>query len=225
MGLAGRRVPLGAGGQMRRGRLTRSHESFKSSHAACRLLGAILSATAAALSMLIVLQLPAQAAAATSQRGKISVWQRDIATSRTPGVGCFNAVYPSLKWRSFACQTPPPNAPPQVQVAGHHPPQAVGAGTDYLADANGTTSVTGSFFSISNTTAPSGPTETSNGTSNSYSLQLNPNKFSSSLCSALPVPSSCVATQQFIYSSGSNAIYIQYWLLDPNLTSTSTCPN
>jgi hypothetical protein len=210
---------------MRRGRLTQSYQSFNSPHAAFRLLAAILSATAAALSMFLGLQSPAQAAAATPERGKTSVWQREIAQRRTPGVGCFTAVYPSLKWRHFACQTPPKNAPPQVLVAGHHPPQVVGAGTDYLAEADGTTRVTGSFFSISNPTAPAGPTETSNGTSNSYSLQLNPNRFSSSLCSTLPVPSSCVATQQFVYSHGSNAIYIQYWLLDPNLTSTSLCPN
>jgi hypothetical protein len=162
--------------------------------------------------------------------GEIKTWQREIAKNPARQVGCFSASYPSLEWHQFACQAPPRNAPPQVLVKPNaHPPQIVGNGTNMLVQATGTTSVTGSFPFVS-----SSATETENcmnlpgcqdnGDSNTYTLQLNPNRgFSCSLPAS--DPGSCTGAQQYVYDAESNAIYIQYWLLDSSLTSTSTCPN
>jgi hypothetical protein len=163
-------------------------------------------------------------ATTTPPAGSISAWRSAVATSPSTGVGCFETIYPRLTWRRFSCQTPPPNAPRQLVVHQSHPPQAVGGGTDFETSASGTTSATGSFPFVTNTASSAGPTETDNGTSNLYSLQLNANHFSSSLCNQLPSPSECVGGQQFVYDSGQNSIYMQYWLNDSALTSTSTCP-
>jgi hypothetical protein len=163
-------------------------------------------------------------AAARPSPGSIRAWRSAVATSPSSGVGCFETTYPRLTWRRFSCHTPPPDAPRQLVVRQSHPPQAVGGGTDFETSANGTTSATGSFSFVTNTASMAGPTEADNGTSNLYSLQLNANHFSSSLCSQLPSPSECVGGQQFVYDSGQNSIYMQYWLNDSALTSTSTCP-
>lgn len=162
--------------------------------------------------------------------GPIRAWQRAITGNPSRQAGCFTASYPSLEWHQFPCQKPPLNAPPQVLAKKHpHPPHLVGNGTDFIVQATGTTSVTGSFPQVSSSATEtencmgiSGCTD--NGDSNIYTLQLNPN---GGFPCTLPAsdPGSCSGQQQYVYDAESNAIYIQYWLLDPSLNASSTCPS
>lgn len=167
--------------------------------------------------------------------GSVRAWRKVAAKRRPSGNGCFTVSYPGLTWRRFHCQAPPRNFPPYPAVAQSHPPENVGAGTDFAAVATGTSSAQGSFPSLTNSSAPP-PTETENcesmpqctdnGSANVYSLQLNTNVFlDPGLCSTLPNPATdCFGWQQFIYSARANAIFMQYWLIDNGLTNSSTCP-
>jgi hypothetical protein len=87
----------------------------------------------------------------------------------------------------------------------------------------------GSFPSVIGVT-----TESDNGTSDDYSLQLNTNPFSNTLCGGAP-NRSCVAAQQFLYvsagagvsescSGGVPCVFMQYWLVNYN-TDGTTCPD
>jgi hypothetical protein len=165
---------------------------------------------ALAAGYVIILSISA-AASASSDDSEVRAheqWSDDIANTPTPTEGCFMAEYPSLSWMPVGCM-PPPNRP--------HPPKqgpiadTVGNGDDYVAVSSVTIrSSVGSFPRVTNVTSESDPTE---GGENIFSLQLNSNYMFTGPCLDSPSPA-CKSWQQFIYSSGGQEIYMQYWLVD-----------
>jgi hypothetical protein len=78
----------------------------------------------------------------------------------------------------------------------------------------------GSFDSVTGVTSETGQERGSGGqVANTYTLQLNTNRFSTSVCSGSP-NLGCRGWQQFVYSSYSQVILIQYWLIRYN----AACP-
>ena len=172
-----------------------------------------------AVSMLTVLGTSAATAAARAPQGeRTGKWQQAMEQLRVPGKGCFTASYPKVEWFRARCEAAPrhPYTPPSG-----FPPQTVGNnnGDASAQVTNLITSVTGSFDSVS-----SGVTETGqqNGAgpqvANTFSLQLNTKPFTTGKCSG--GNSGCVGWEQFLYSSTSNQVFIQYWLIGYG----PTCP-
>jgi len=91
---------------------------------------------------------------------------------------------------------------------------AVGDGNDYAASVSGVLSKSiGSFPTVSGVT-----TEVGIGGPNDYTLQLNSNFMTTAACKGI---SACRSWQQFIYSSGEQAVFMQYWLIKYG----TSCPN
>jgi hypothetical protein len=157
-------------------------------------------------------------------------WTATMSRAPPPNAkGCFNAAYPKLGWQEVPC-VEAPNRP------------YVGNGTDYVANVaagNVISSATGSFDSVTGVTSETGTTFTfvngncqtlASNVPNIFSLQLNTQRFKTSLCSnavnqagAQPAtgaanPAVCQGWQQFVYSSTSNIIFMQYWLLNYGAT-------
>ncbi|UPT95439.1 hypothetical protein J4G48_0040510 [Bradyrhizobium barranii subsp. apii] len=138
------------------------------------------------------------------------------------GEGCFVARYADKqpRWQKIKCGKPPKTPNPMVRGPK---PTNVGAGQDYFSQPGGLiTSVTGSFDSVTNVTALSGPTYYSPTVAhtNVYSLQMNANTFTTSACSG---SANCFGWEQFLYSQtqcNGACIFIEYWLLN----HTSPCP-
>ena len=96
-------------------------------------------------------------------------------------------------------------------------PATVGDGADYSAVVTGKISkATGTFTNVS-------PKITEKGQiggvgpkkANEFSLQLNTQFFSGSpACAKAGTPSKCLAWQQFVYTTDSNIVFMQYWLID-----------
>ena len=160
---------------------------------------------------------------ATGGTGK---WQQAIAQLRLPGKGCFTAAYPKVQWLPATCKAAS-HIPFEPAPPGANPPsQSVGGGgaNDYSAVVSGLmSSATGSFDSESSGVTESGPIPLPTGgvgpvTANTYSLQLNTQTFTTTLCSS---SSACVGWEQFVYDSANNDVYIQYWLEHYD----ATCPS
>jgi hypothetical protein len=138
------------------------------------------------------------------------------------GEGCFVARYgdPQPRWQKIKCGKPPKTPNP---MAKGPKPNYVGNGQDYFSQPGGIiTSATGSFDSVTNVTALSGPTYNSPTVAhtNVYSLQMNANTFTTAACSGSP---NCLGWEQFLYSQtqcNGACIFIEYWLL----YHTSPCP-
>jgi len=141
-------------------------------------------------------------------------WRKSIVRTARPKKGCFVASYPETKWREVRCGTPPNRPyPPRKGVR----PRTVGNGTDYSAQVTGNTSqAEGSFDSVTGVTS-----ETSGGTANAFSLQLNTNPFSTTTCSGASNPAACQGWEQFVFSSSFRSVFIQYWLIN----YANTCPS
>jgi hypothetical protein len=130
--------------------------------------------------------------------------------------GCFRADYPEKVWKAVACSVAPLNPhPPRVRTGPA--PDAVGNGVDYAAE------LAGQLISYGEGSFGTSAilTET-DGASDSYSLQLNTNVFTTSACNGVP---GCTGWQQYIFDnnaagSGTAAVYIQYWLIN----HPSPCP-
>jgi hypothetical protein len=124
-----------------------------------------------------------------------------------------------VKWNEVGCVTPPrlPYAP-----ARGHRPFTIGNSNDFSGRSSGTINgAEGSFDSVSGVTSETGLVSSS-GTApvaDSYSLQINTNRFTTSACSP---NSGCEGWQQFVYSSNQAQIFIQYWLIQYNKTCPST---
>ena len=157
------------------------------------------------------LSLPFAAAAhAASADVAHEAWRAAISHTATPSEGCFRATYPSLKWKQVVCKAAP--ARPYIPRHGAHS-QTVGNGDDYAAVSSTlTSSAVGTFPTVSDVTK-----ETDDGESNVYSLQLNSNFMTTAACKG---KSGCLAWQQFVYSSGEQLVFMQYWLIDYG----SACP-
>ncbi len=152
----------------------------------------------------------AHAAPANVQSRLQENWRADIANTPVPAEGCFKAEFPSKTWQAVSCVKAPrvPYIPRHAtRVAGG---QTVGDGDDYAAAAHGRiTSATGSFHNITGLKS-----ETDSG-ANIYSLQLNSNFISGgAACKTSSDPANCFSWEQFVYSSSSQASFIQYWLIN-----------
>ncbi len=153
-------------------------------------------------------QAPASQATTTLTR---ETWRRLMARTPFPKAGCYTSSYPNTQWQEVPCSTA--KAVPHVPSTGDPKPHNVGAGVGKNAQVKGSLSkVIGSFDSVVGAT---GKSDSLAGNEN-FSLQLNGNQFSSSLCDN----PSCNGTQQYIYDSPGN-VYIQYWLRYHG----STCPS
>jgi hypothetical protein len=144
-------------------------------------------------------------------------WTTQMTQLAMPAKGCFTAAFPKLEWTATSCEAPPDLPYPPVRA--RHDPYVVGAGTDYVATVAGTmNSATGSFPTVTGVTSESGVAGgTGSPVANTYSLQLNTDFFTTTVCAGHP---SCLGWQQFLYSSNAQRIFIQYWLIQYN----GTCP-
>ena len=172
---------------------------------------------AAAIACLIVLQAPSLSQPTAPPAQNLAVWRQVMARTPLPKKGCFRAFHPSPNWVEVPCVTAPPvpflspKAATAVSGAALSNGLIVGNGDDFSAVVSGTmTSAVGSFPTITGVTSES---------SNSYSLQLNTNLFTTPACSGALVPADCRGWQQFIYST-SGSIFLQYWLIN----FANSCP-
>jgi hypothetical protein len=146
-----------------------------------------------------------------------ATWNATIARTPVPHEGCFTAHFPSTTWKEVACGTAP--AVPYIPRSGSGGgAQTVGNGHDYAAVVSGAMSAAvGSFPTVSGL-----KTEKDDGVANDYSLQLNSNFISGSpACDGASNPSKCLAWEQFVYASGYDEAFMQYWLINYN----TTCPS
>lgn len=146
-------------------------------------------------------------------------WREEIRNTvpQNPGA-CYHASYPSTVWKEVKCIVAPnrpfaqwlPSASKteSLNAAASGQAQTVGNSVDYVAKVPGLMYLAvGQFPSLSGVTS-----ETGYYGANDYSLQLNSNFFANSpACSG---HSGCLAWQQYVYSSGEQALFIQYWLLN-----------
>jgi hypothetical protein len=176
---------------------------------------------------------------------ELTDWRKAMSKVSLPKDGCFTVTHPSTTWTEVPCVTPP-NGRYYVAVAGGRAPsgdqapsgsgapvggqttggggrpQSVGDGNDNASQVSGNISwAEGSFPSVTGVTM-----ESDNGVSDDYSLQLNTNPFTPTLCSHAPNPL-CAGVEQFLFvspgGSGAGTAWIQYWLVDYN-TDGKTCP-
>jgi hypothetical protein len=141
-----------------------------------------------------------------------AAWRQTMQHKATPATGCYRASYPSTVWAKVDCV----KAPNRLYLPRHFPEaQTVGNGNDYAAEiSSGLISQTvGSFPSVSGVSS-----ESDDGTSNDYSLQLNSNFMSTNACNGV---SGCQAWEQFVYASGEGEAFMQYWLINYG----DTCPS
>jgi hypothetical protein len=173
----------------------------------------------AALAAAAALALCASASPATAADVKSRLqenWRAEIVNVPAPASGCFQAEFPSKIWARTACVKAPltPYIPRRILNAAGG--RTVGNGHDFAAVAHGPiTSATGSFPVVSGVV-----TETGGLGANDYSLQLNSNFFTSSVCRGSSTPANCLGWEQFVYASGYTASFIQYWLINYG----NTCP-
>jgi hypothetical protein len=128
-----------------------------------------------------------------------------------PKAGCFEASYPSTDWREVPCAPAPSptRRPTPYTVGGVNTPSG---GIDYDASGSILTAV-GSFDSV-NATSESGISPiTGTNAPNTFSLQINTNRFVYSNSTICTQPVQCGnAWQQFIFSTSYSQVFIQYWL-------------
>ena len=133
------------------------------------------------------------------------------------GRGCFRADYPEKEWKEVPCTTAPNRFYTKGATAALIP-EVVGNSVDYSAELQGGGLIAygeGSF----GTSAVTG--ESQGSVADSFSLQLNTNLFSTSVCGSAP---NCVGWQQYVFSnpgSGSGSVFIQYWVYN----YPSGCPS
>lgn len=142
---------------------------------------------------------PVAAAADDAQALAQQSWREAIVRTDVPAEGCFYASYPSSSWTRVGCGVAPnlPYPPRSGAVV-----QAVGDGVDYAVEISGLMQRNiGSFPQMTGV-----KTEKDDG-ANLYSLQLNSNFMTTAACNV----KGCLTWQQFVYSSGSHAAFMQYW--------------
>ncbi len=145
-----------------------------------------------------------QAAASPDSR-TFDGWRTFMNRTLPPKKGCFTATYPNTTWQEIQC-TPPTSLTfgPRSKHA-----QKVGHGIDFEAHtANLMSSATGSFDTVNVAS------ENDNGNPDIYSLQLNSAFFPSpAACAGAANPSWCNGWQQFIYSSGLQSAFVEFWTI------------
>jgi hypothetical protein len=139
-------------------------------------------------------------------------WRDSISHTDVPAEGCFMAEYPSLSWMPVGCVKAP--ARPFIPRSGKAGADIVGNGADYAASVSGLlTETIGSFPTVTGVT-----TEVGIDGPNDYSLQLNSDFMTTAACKNKP---KCQSWQQFIYASGEQLVFMQYWLINYK----TSCPN
>jgi hypothetical protein len=136
------------------------------------------------------------------------IWREAIVRTNVPAEGCFHASYPSLVWTKVEC-TIAPNIPYVPRRGAIN--ETVGNGHDYAAEVtSGLIKKTiGSFSKVTGVKTEKGLLG-----SNDYSLQLNSNFMNTAACDGAKNPAACLDWEQFVYSSGYTAAFMQYWLID-----------
>ena len=159
-----------------------------------------------------------------------SAWRSTITSTFVPSEGCFEVRAPDTVWKKVTCPsttiTNPIGVPPSLASVSSLQPasesssiMSVGGGTtgtvvgvlyptdnlyhvytSFLLQGYWSASLQGSAFS----SGAFNPGE--------FSLQMNTNTFSTNACNDSTNPD-CAGWQQFVYSSGLNAVYIEYWIL------------
>ena len=173
---------------------------------------------------------PAQPNAQTLSDEQRETFRKKMIRTPPRRSGCFEARYPNGEWEGVP-RLPPPK-PPSPLARRQRPAVIVGYGNDYFAEVTGNniSSATGSFDSATGIMAVYSQIYQDNTKTvypNTYTLQLNANKFS------IPGGTACVSGsqcgwQQFLFSqhsacAGSPCVYIEYWLFDsPNCPSDGT---
>jgi hypothetical protein len=153
--------------------------------------------------------------AAPDERQQRIDWRIAMAQIELPKKGCFQSTFPSRDWREVTCVAGPnyPMPPRNGPV-----PLVVGNGDDIAAQAPSgfISTAIGSFDSLTNVTSLSGPIgNTGPSVANAYTLQINTNFFSNSVCSGAAVPANCSAWEQFVFENNnvSHRAFIQYWII------------
>ncbi len=145
-------------------------------------------------------------AAAAPPAAALAAWHAEIARTAVPGTGCFHAAFPSTQWQPVACIAAPLR--PYLPRNGHGA-QTTGNGHDYAAvTATLTGSALGSFPAVSGVKSEHGY----GGGANIYSLQLNSGFMHTAGCNG--GGANCLTWEQFVYSSSSQAAFMQYWLIN-----------
>lgn len=168
-------------------------------------------------------------------------WAQVMSKTPAPSTGCFVASEPDTTWREVPCGEAP-SAPRRIPEkllsqflaeqestpSGTEPPRTpeiVGNGTDPGAQVTGTlkwaqgsfTNEVGGTSESDTNVGPTGQSATNPG-SNSYSLQMNTNLFTSSACDN----STCKGWEQLIYDPLAQQAYIEFSVV--GWTSTANCP-
>lgn len=159
----------------------------------------------------------------TEEATRRKVWNEEMARSRLPKAGCFNASYPETEWKEVPCGAPSPyhNQP--------KPPNAVGNTTDFSAVSSGLiTSAVGSFLRVSAPISVTGvPAGGATAALDVFMLQINTQFFANApACNGV---AGCKGWEQFLFSQtqcgppgpgqqsvvpGTTAcVFIEYWLL------------
>ena len=149
-------------------------------------------------------------------------WRIAMAQLQLPKKGCFESSFPAREWREVVCVAAP-NYP--MPPKGGVRPLVVGNNNDASAQAPSgfISTAIGSFESLTNVTSLSGPIgNTGPSIANAYTLQINTNFFSNSVCSGAAVPANCSAWEQFVFENNnvSHRAFIQYWIIQYD----NTCP-
>jgi hypothetical protein len=151
------------------------------------------------------------------EAGDQEAWREAIVQTEVPAEGCFHASYPSLTWEAVECAVAPDVLflPRRGGIS-----QTVGNGNDYAAQVASGTLISTSIGSFPTVTGVK--TETGTLGANDYSLQLNSNFVTNSAaCNGAGSPAACIIWEQFVYASGYETAFMQYWLLNWN----NPCPD
>lgn len=182
-------------------------------HRKTRERGILVAGLAGVLCLSATIAAQAAAASKTVDGQLTEAWRAAIISTAVPGAGCFTADYPSTHWKRVACSKPPAGPFLPAQPPGGF---VVGNGNDYSAETGTPISTAiGSFPSIRGLKS-----ETNEGTSDTYSLQLNSSYYVSPVCQGAQDPSQCRAWMQYIYSNGGGA-FMEVWLINYG----SNCPS
>ncbi len=142
-------------------------------------------------------------AAADAEAQAREAWRETIVRTSVPAEGCFRASYPDIAWNKTECSVAPniPYLPRRGATSN-----TVGDGVDDVAEVSGViTETVGTFPTVTGVKS-----ERDDG-ANTYSLQLNSNFMSgTAVCSG---HSGCQSWEQFVYSSGEESAFMQYWLI------------
>ena len=188
------------------------------------IVGLVGSAVAAGQAPQAAASLPASPTTAQplpTQTAEQKSWHRSMSRTVPARQGCFKAKYPDTDWQEVPCQIAPQH--PYMPKSAVRP-DTVGNGTDYSATTTGLySSAEGSFESVVGVTS-----ENDSGNSNYFSLQLNMQFFTTSVCNGI---SGCQGWQQFLLTNPAYSVsgvslgvaqaFMQYWLLNYG----TTCPS